>query len=301
MALLAALGHVSNLGQLVEIGQGHSHQREQIRWTKRGFAADSQALKVSLLGAARDDIRGTYDSYVERLDSLLLLTGILFTTALSLIQFSNNFMPGLTCLDRKDAEDCIEVRFPWLLTVWTYLIAIDLFLPLYSLCALLYCKRKLETWLQHTLYRLQQMRKDIVITDIRDTTAAQEEEMAEDQKRIVAEMGDFIVRSQDSFLAGWNADCALHASATHWLLFFSVFISEILVAFMVWVYLADRVSSESYDHIHFAVISIVGFALPSSFFIIDGFAKKNRRAFSCSSVPISHWISGISMQPAPTG
>ena len=43
MALLSALGHLANFGQFVEIGQGHAHQREQIRWSRRGYTLDAEA------------------------------------------------------------------------------------------------------------------------------------------------------------------------------------------------------------------------------------------------------------------
>merc|ERR1719463_971048 len=106
MALLGALGHLANVSQFAEIYQGHAHQREQIRWTRRNYALDSQALKIDLLGAARDDVRGTYDTYVERLDSLLLLNALLLPFALNTLQFSDQFVPGLDC----KTEECIEVK-----------------------------------------------------------------------------------------------------------------------------------------------------------------------------------------------
>jgi hypothetical protein len=68
MALLTALGNIANL---LPVHQNAAHHREHLQWTRRTFAADTQALKIDLLAAARDDVRGNYDTNQGRLNSLI--------------------------------------------------------------------------------------------------------------------------------------------------------------------------------------------------------------------------------------
>jgi len=275
MALLAALGHVANVGQFVEIGQGHAHQREQIRWTRRNYALDSQALKIDLLGAARDDVRGTYDTYVERLDSLLLLNALLLPFALNTLQFSDQFVPGLDC---KDADHCIEVQHPWLQTLWVYLVGIDLFVPFWSILILLQCKKKLDSWLQQTLDDLQRMRKLIITNDVPDNNAwskESEEALLAEQKRVVACLGGFIVDYQDLFMELWNSECRPMVNLATKMLWCSATIAITLTAFMFWIYLVDR-QNDNYDEWHFGIISVIGLSVPM-IALFRGWLKQPRR------------------------
>lgn len=286
MALLAALGHVANVGQFVEIGQGHAHQREQIRWSRRNYSLDSQALKIDLLGAARDDVRGTYESYVERLDSLLLLNALLLPFALNTLQFSGQFVPGLNCMDRNDPNTCIEVKYAWVHTFWVYQVGIDLFIPFWSILILLNCKQKLDSWLQKTLDDLQRMRRMIISNDPPENAAwskAAEESMAAEQKRIVACLGGFIVDYQDLFMDLWKSECAPLVAAATVLLWSSATVAIILTAFMFWVYLVDREHVDNGDDWHFLGITFVGFLIPIVYFV-RSWRRKPTRTPSFNSV-----------------
>lgn len=277
MALLAALGHVANVGQFVEIGQGHAHQKEQIRWTRRNYSLDSQALKIDLLGAARDDVRGTYDTYVERLDSLLLLNALLLPFALNTLQFSNQFVPGLDCLTRDDPQTCIEIKHKIIHTLWVYLVGIDLFIPFWSILLLLLCKRKLDSWLQKTLDDLQRMRKMIISKDTPDVTTwskETEENLAAEQKKVVACLGSFIVDYQDLFMDLWSSECAPLVNIATKMLWSSATVAIVLTAFMFWIYLVDREYRDNHDPWHFAFMSLLGLGLPLLYFIYDWCIRK---------------------------
>merc|ERR1712007_27319 len=100
-------------GQFVEIGQGQAHQREATRWARKNYALDTQALKIDLLGDTREDIRRTYDTYIERLDTLLLLNAIILPFALQTLQFSDQFVPGFACAVNPDTY-CLVAQYPWL-------------------------------------------------------------------------------------------------------------------------------------------------------------------------------------------
>mmetsp|Transcript_33061 Transcript_33061/g.71967 ORF Transcript_33061/g.71967 Transcript_33061/m.71967 type:complete len:341 (-) Transcript_33061:182-1204(-) len=275
MALLSALGHVASLGQFVEIGQGHAHQREQIRWSRRGHALDSQALKVDLLGAARDDIRGTYDTYVERLDALLLLNALLLPFALNSLQFSDQFVPGLGC----SANLCVESEYPVIYTAWVYLVGIDLVMPFWAILLLLLSRMKLDGWLQQTLEDLHDLRRSIMPQSFAKLDDSTENSLAEEQQQTIARLGTFIVRSQDGFMDLWTSQCAAHVTWATRFLWVSAYVAIAMTAFMFWIFLVDRPEGEHHNHVHFLCITLVGLLGPV---VAYAWSRRNRAALSIS-------------------
>lgn len=286
MALLSAIGQIANLGQFVEIGQGHAHQQEAVRWARRNYELDTQALKIDLLGAARDDIRGTYDTYVERLDSLLLLNALILPFALNTLQFSDVWVPSLNCPAAAEAAhqdpntECIAVKFRWMHTLWVYLVAIALFLPFWAILLVLQCKRRLDTWLQRTLEDLQMMRKSIITSassefgsNARNARSSQksskqvESDLAEEQQRVIADLGSFIVQYQDTFAVLWRQQCIPLVTHSTQLLWTATSFAVLLTSYMVWMYLANRPEYLRGDNVHFAGIIIVGFTVPGVYFL----------------------------------
>mmetsp|Transcript_8401 Transcript_8401/g.18244 ORF Transcript_8401/g.18244 Transcript_8401/m.18244 type:complete len:390 (+) Transcript_8401:171-1340(+) len=274
MALLSALGHLANLGQLVDIGQGQAHHREQIWWTRRNYALDAQALKIDLLGAARDDVRGTYDTYIERLDTLLLLNALLLPFALNTLQFSDEFVPKTE--NDADCNDCIEARHPWLGYVWVYLVAACLILPFWALLLLLRCKMDLDRWLQHTLDSLQALRRDMIApsrvsAEVVATAAGRrgaeaarqkQEELAEEQEHVVAQLGSFIVEYQDMFTEVWGGHCAPMVFWATRLLWMSACLAIALTGHMFTIFLANRRGEQREAADHFFVLFCAGLGLP---------------------------------------
>merc|ERR1740117_2604821 len=133
--LNAALGAISTLadaGGVARAVQGRLYQKENVSWIRRNYVLDTQAMRLDLLSSAKDEIRAHYETYLTRLDTLLLVTALLWPFGLASLQFSDEFIP--------QTEDvcgyCIEAKHPWLISVWVWLVDIILFLPMWS-CTLL--------------------------------------------------------------------------------------------------------------------------------------------------------------------
>mmetsp|Transcript_49929 Transcript_49929/g.99095 ORF Transcript_49929/g.99095 Transcript_49929/m.99095 type:complete len:340 (-) Transcript_49929:11-1030(-) len=264
MAFASVLGHLANLGQVVALGQGHAYQREQVNQSRRNYTLDLQALKVDLLGTARDDVRSTYETYMERLDTLLLLNGLLLTFSLNTLQYSDIFLP-----DGESCHNCIPFVFPWTTSIWTYLVAASLILPFWSLMLLLWCKAELDNWLHQTLDWLQQLRRCLfrqlapTAQTGGSTGSATVESNGSGPEEAVVTLGGFIVHYQDLFMDLWNRRCAPLVLWATRLLWLSVFVSVALVAGTFWVFLADREGEQHSAHLHFLWVVLLGILLPA--------------------------------------
>lgn len=264
MAFAGVLGHLANLGQVVALGQGHAYQREHVKQSRLNYTLDIQALKVDLLGTARDDVRSTYETYMERLDTLLLLNGLLLTFSLNTLQYSDAFLPqGDSC------HDCIEVVHPWIASTWTLMVAASLILPFWSLMLLLWCKADLDKWLHQTLDWLQQLRRclfrQLAPTDetTGSTGSATVESNGAEAEEAVATLGGFIVLYQDRLMDLWDGRCAPLVLWATRLLWLSVYVSVALVAGTFWVFLADRPGEQHPAHLHFLWVVLLGVLLPA--------------------------------------
>eukprot|EP00929_Paragymnodinium_shiwhaense_P035364 TRINITY_DN19095_c0_g1_i2.p1 TRINITY_DN19095_c0_g1~~TRINITY_DN19095_c0_g1_i2.p1 ORF type:complete len:395 (+),score=48.27 TRINITY_DN19095_c0_g1_i2:102-1286(+) len=263
MALLSALGHLSTVGTFWEIGQGQVHQRQNVRWARRGYTLDVQALKIDLLAAARDDVRGTHQTYIGQLDTLLLLNGLLLPFALSTLQFSDEFVPK----DVDQCQDCFEVVNNWLVTIWVYIIAATVALPFWSLLLLLRCKIWLDTWLQNTLDEIQEQRRDILSPPTGPTLSEINENAAAGQEELVVNLGAFIVYHQDQFAECWNGHCRPLVRLAMRLLIAGCCVCVILVALMFWIYLVNRDGVSQPAHGHFLFVMAVGLLCPALWFL----------------------------------
>eukprot|EP00913_Durusdinium_trenchii_P024841 g23316.t1 len=115
--LLNGIGHLANLGQFVEIGQGQAFQREQMQWARRAYCLDSRALRIDLLNAVKEDTE----------DTLLVVHTLLLTFALATLQYSDQFVPVSGCVE------CEENEHPWLVTCWVYAVSGILILPFWGI------------------------------------------------------------------------------------------------------------------------------------------------------------------------
>lgn len=264
MALLGALQHFASLGQFGKVGQGHAHQKEQLRWAIRDYMLDSQALRIDLLRCARCDVRSTFDTNREQLDTLLFLNALLFAFALGTMQMSDNFIPGLGCLEAhpNDHEYCVEMKYMWLQTIWVYLIGLDLFFPFWSILLLFSCRYKLEIWLSETLDELQKLRKDIILSDVSETdvawTAEAEEQFIVEQKRVMENLGSFMRDHQDHNCYDFAPQLSLAKS----FLYSSAAVAIVLTTFMMWIFLVGSDIMYRFDSTHFLYLSVLGLGVP---------------------------------------
>jgi len=271
MPLLASLGYLASFGQVAELAQGHVHQREQVQWSRRNYHRDVQALTVDLLGAARDDIRGTYDTYVERVNTLLLLNALLLPFAFSILQFSDKFI-----LQTEDqCAECFEAHNPWVATVWAYLGGFALVLPFWSLLMLFWCKIKTDSWIEKPLEELQKLRKKFVdcSADANASPAGSRPlQDTEAYEGIVRELGHSMVYHQEEFTGQWERRCAPLVKYATWLLWIASYISVLLVAWMFWIFLLNQQDTE--NSFHFAGVIVVGMLVPVLLFLYDSCRNK---------------------------
>mmetsp|Transcript_44887 Transcript_44887/g.81910 ORF Transcript_44887/g.81910 Transcript_44887/m.81910 type:complete len:436 (-) Transcript_44887:123-1430(-) len=153
-----ALEQIQNIGQLGELAQGHVHQREQISWTRRSYALDAHALRLDALDHAKGEIKSHYETYVHRIDTLLLVLALIWPFALNVIQFSDPFVPDVE-------SKGIAGRYPALFVTWVSLIAIILVLPFWGILMLIRCKLRLDSWLEFALAGVNRERRDIAFVE----------------------------------------------------------------------------------------------------------------------------------------
>mmetsp|Transcript_37507 Transcript_37507/g.86537 ORF Transcript_37507/g.86537 Transcript_37507/m.86537 type:complete len:446 (+) Transcript_37507:85-1422(+) len=165
-----ALEQIQNIGQLGELAQGHVHQREQIQWTRRSYALDAHALRLDALDHAKGEIKSHYETYVSRIDTLLLVLALIWPFALNVIQFSDPFVPDVE-------SKGIAGQHPALFVTWVSLIAIILVLPFWGILMLIRCKLRLDSWLEFALAGVNRERRDLAFVetppqvDVRETVS----------------------------------------------------------------------------------------------------------------------------------
>lgn len=277
MVLLQALGHMATAASIGEIAQDAVYQHEQMRWSRRNYALDVQALKIDLLGAARDDVRGTYDTYIERHTTMLLLNGLVLPFALNCLQFSSSFLPHTRqmCEDKDEGygdDRCIEVQHPWMVTIWSYFVGMELIMPFWSILMLLRCKVWLDTWLQASLDHLQEMRRNIISRSNENGPSVPTTETIKQQEGLIARVGEFIVDYQDKFASLWNVRCAPLVWFSTMLLWASAYGAIVLCGYMFWIFLVNRRGRQHTAHVHFAVLISIGLLMP----IIFGVEQRRR-------------------------
>ncbi|CAJ1344282.1 unnamed protein product [Effrenium voratum] len=102
------------------------------------------ALRLDLIAALKEDIRDHYANHTAQVDTLLVVTTLLFTFGLATLQFSDPFV----LKTKEECEDCVEVMNPAIAYVWIVLVASVLLFPFWSLVMALWCKIQLDRWLR---------------------------------------------------------------------------------------------------------------------------------------------------------
>lgn len=288
MAFLAALSHLANVGTFVNVGQEHAHQREQVRWNIRNYALDMQALKIDLLGEARDDVRGTYQTYAEQLDTALLLNALLLPFAPGILQLSDDFVPPT----EDECPYCIEAHNPWLNTCAIYMIGFCLILPFWALLMLLRCKIWLDNWLQNTLDKLQGLRRMMILHPPHDANTPnaaninmRQADTCNDQEQILVHLTQFVGEYQDLFLESWTRQCAPLFYLALRLLLSSVIMAVMLIGLLLWMYLKNRQGQQNIDNVHFLWLIIAGLLVPVIYFLRQCSLKQQSVEQRCAAAP----------------
>lgn len=267
-SVLGAVGHLANLGQVAEVGQSRAHQREAMQWAHRAYRLDSRTLRIDLLNAVKEDVRDHYDTYAGRIDTLLLVHTLLLTFALATLQFSDEFVPQRS----EDCPACVEAEHPNLVKVWVYLIAAILILPFWCILMLLYCKLKLDGWLEQSVRRLNnELRSTLSSQAFYDVThkekAVQEDRTfggkdLESVEYAIARLGAFVCDHQDHFQKVWKGECQIMINCTTTLLWVNAVVAVSITAGMFWMFLMNRLDEHRNSANHFLGLMIVGLAAP---------------------------------------
>lgn len=270
-AVGAALSHLANVGQMVEIGQATTHQREQIQWTKRAYELDTQSLRLDLLSSGKDEIRAHYETYAERLNTLLVVDALLWPFALASLQWSDEFFPQ----NEELCPDCIESMYPSIFMIWALLIGLILIMPFWSILMLIRCKGSLDSWLEFSLASLNRERRSTVALyrpeeqqkQEQSDTKADEARLNAEMEMVVSRLGGFIVEYQDNFARVWNLECRALAKLATLLLWLSALAAISVSSLMMWIYLMNRQGKQHGAANHFAIAIGCGFLTPAVYVV----------------------------------
>lgn len=162
-------------------------------------------------------------------------------------------------------------------------------LPFWSLLMLLWCKMLLDQNLQATLEALQELRRQLmrpvdplspgdggdsnssrvlgvpkVGKDGQETTD-REERIAHEAEDAVSSVSNFIILHQDSFMLVWTHTCCATVKWAARLLWVGVYCAILLVSYMFWIWLDDRVGVQHNAHRLFFGVCAAGLVLPMAF------------------------------------
>eukprot|EP00931_Biecheleriopsis_adriatica_P064477 TRINITY_DN3924_c0_g2_i1.p1 TRINITY_DN3924_c0_g2~~TRINITY_DN3924_c0_g2_i1.p1 ORF type:complete len:386 (-),score=51.86 TRINITY_DN3924_c0_g2_i1:56-1213(-) len=257
------LDQVQNVGQIGELVQGQVHQKEQIRWTRRAYQLDCQSIRLDVFDHAKDEIRSHHDTYMSRIDTLLLVLALIWPFALNTIQFSDPFVPQTA----EECDDCIEVRHEWLVLAWIILLGVILILPFWGILMLIRCKLKLDRWLEYSLARLNHARREMNIvpapkSQMQKVGGPELDEANDDTKAVVSNLVDIVSECQEYLALIWTEECGWLVHASTSLLWVSAAAALMLTALSMWIYLVNKGGEHPRCAHIFAFIVLVGMTVP---------------------------------------
>jgi len=275
---------MQNVGQVLELGQSHAHQREQMHWARRGYHLDSQSLRLDVLDHAKEEIRSHYDTHVGRIDTLLLVLALIWPFALNVIQFSDSFIPRTA----EECGECVEARHPWLVGMWIGLTGVILILPFWGILMLIRCKLKLDRWLERSLKGLNNKRRELVMASAPPTprrplsrsfsslsySKAQEEEEADEQhddetQQVVSELVNLVMEYQEHLAQIWRAECGKLVKAAMMVLWMSALAALLLTSVSVWIFLVNKGGVAEACSTWFAAIILLGCLGPAFYVLLQ--------------------------------
>lgn len=254
------LDQVQNVGQIGEIVQGQVHQKEQIGWARRAYNLDCQSVRLDVWNHVKDEIRSHYDTYMGRIDTLLLVLALIWPFALATIQFSDPFMPRAV----EDCDDCVEVRYYGLVVLWTILVGLILVLPFWGILMCIRCKLKLDRWLEYSLARLNHARR--AITSATDTSS---EGLAsnDDTKEVVNNFLNVCAQCQEYLALIWMEECGWLVHGATILLWLSAAAAMMLTALSMWMYLVNKGGHHAQCAFLLLIIIVVGLTVPLAYVV----------------------------------
>eukprot|EP00747_Dinoflagellata_sp_TGD_P179255 gnl/TRDRNA2_/TRDRNA2_29780_c0_seq1.p1 gnl/TRDRNA2_/TRDRNA2_29780_c0~~gnl/TRDRNA2_/TRDRNA2_29780_c0_seq1.p1 ORF type:complete len:354 (-),score=29.28 gnl/TRDRNA2_/TRDRNA2_29780_c0_seq1:98-1159(-) len=274
------LDQVQNVGQVCEIGQNHVFHLEDMRWTRREFRMGTQSLRIDALDHAKEEIRSHYNTYMIRIETLLLVMTLIWPFALNTIQFSDPFVPETEVVCPK----CVEAQYPWLVGSWIFFLVIILILPFWGILMLIRYKLKMDSWLEYSLGRLNRERRKIAIVkppppkeplrttlsrrlsqtitnnraDDTDHEDKKDSDDADNTEKIVCKLVDIVTECQEYLAMMWTTECGWLVGASTRLLWVSAIAALLLTSISMWIWMVNRGGAHEYYSVHFAVIIAIG-------------------------------------------
>jgi len=252
-------------GQIAEIRQNHVHQKEQIHWAKRSFHMDSQSLLLDALDHSKEEIRSHYETYVNRIDTPLLVLALIWPFALNTIQFSDPFVPQ----NPEECPDCIEAQYQWLVGLWVGFMGIILILPFWGILMMIRCKLKLDSWLEFSLAGLNRERRHIIrcAQAKHEANTAQLDDCSQpvddDTQQMVGQLVDVVFKYQEYLARIWTAECGWLVHASTMLLWMSAVAALLLTSLSMVIFLYDKGGMHRTTCPYFGVLITSGCVLPA--------------------------------------
>mmetsp|Transcript_30356 Transcript_30356/g.56917 ORF Transcript_30356/g.56917 Transcript_30356/m.56917 type:complete len:360 (+) Transcript_30356:123-1202(+) len=264
--MLQILDQVQNVGQVMEIAQSAVYQKEQVRWSRRAYQLESQSVRLDVFDHVKEEIRSHHDTYMGRIDALLLVLALIWPFALNAIQFSDPFIPQT----EMECEDCIEVQHKSLVMIWMTLMGAILILPFWGILMLIRCKLKLDSWLEYSLARLSHARRGMNIApQTRPSPHSKERPESEadddehdDTKEIVCKLVNMVAECQEFLGIMWTEECGWLVHASTSLLWISAGAALLLTALSVWIFMMNKGGSHAMFGNWFALIVGLGILVP---------------------------------------
>jgi len=271
--VLGLLDQVQNAGQVLEIAQSHVHQKEQVRWCRRAYQLESQSVRLDVFDHVKEEIRSHHDTYMGRIDALLLVLALIWPFALNTIQFSDPFIPKT----EMECEDCVEVQHKWLVFIWMTLLGAILILPFWGILMLIRCKLKLDSWFEWSLARLSHARRGMNIApQARSRSRLEVSERADsevdddehdDTKEIVCKLVNMVAECQELLGIMWTDECGWLVHTSTSLLWISSAAALLLTALSVWIFMMNKGGSHSLFGNWFALIVGLGMLIPMVYLV----------------------------------
>mmetsp|Transcript_71492 Transcript_71492/g.149466 ORF Transcript_71492/g.149466 Transcript_71492/m.149466 type:complete len:412 (+) Transcript_71492:189-1424(+) len=278
--LLGALGPLANFAQVADLGVSHKHQHEQMQWTRRAYRLDARTLRIDLLNAVKEDVRDHHNTHAGRIDTLLLVHTLLLTFALATLQFSDQYVPKTA----DKCPDCVEARYPTLVSIWVYLIAAILILPFWCILMLLWCKLQLDRWLELSVRRLNYELRQTLQSDHFNMAHTTERTMVdaaaselENVEQAIARLGGFVADHQDRFAKVWSGECETMVNVTTNLLWVNAVVAVSITAGMFWMFLRNNLSSHHRVATHFVILVVAGLLAPLGYLAFKGIRRARKR------------------------
>eukprot|EP00434_Breviolum_minutum_P028211 symbB.v1.2.024957.t1/scaffold2364.1/size162346/4 len=236
--LLNGIGHLANLGQFVEIGQGQAFQREQMQWARRAYYF---ILRCGPKTSTKD---------WKTKDTLLVVHTLLLTFALATLQYSDQFVPVSGCVE------CEENEHPWLVTCWVYAVSGILILPFWGIVLQLgFCFGDAESSIHGA-----NLMSNSLSADINTESCGADREGSQLLERVegaVTRLSSFVVEHQESFKRVWNQECRFMISAATVFLWVSCVLAILITAGMFWLFLQNHMAGQHrHAATHFALCTL---------------------------------------------